>query len=167
MEAWKHVQAIVLLPGMVLDVISATIIYLNGIDIFSLWKSVPAIRFILPVIAVGFVVAALALVFLTFWQFGTSGPGTLSSWNPRQRLVVRRVYHHVRTPMISGVRSILLGETLLTASLPLFCWFVFFVTVNMIYIPLAEEPGLVKRCGEDYIAYHRNVPRWIRRSGRP
>jgi hypothetical protein len=33
----------------------------------------------------------------------------------------------------------------------------------VIYIPLAEKPGLVKRFGEDYEQYRRNVPRWIPR----
>jgi hypothetical protein len=36
--------------------------------------------------------------------------------------------------------------------------------VNTVYIPLAEEPGLVKRFGEEYLAYMRNVPRWIPRA---
>jgi protein-S-isoprenylcysteine O-methyltransferase Ste14 len=63
--------------------------------------------------------------------------------------------------MISGVFFILLGEAILAASLPLFCWFAFFVIVNAIYIPLAEEPGLVKRFGDEYLAYKQNVPRWI------
>jgi protein-S-isoprenylcysteine O-methyltransferase Ste14 len=65
--------------------------------------------------------------------------------------------------MISGVMSILLGEAVLAASLPLFIWFVIFVIVNAIYIPLAEEPGLAKRFGDDYLDYKRNVPRWIPR----
>jgi protein-S-isoprenylcysteine O-methyltransferase Ste14 len=77
--------------------------------------------------------------------------------------VVRGVYRHVRNPMIAGVFFILLGESLLAASLPLFIWFVVFVIGNAIYIPVAEEPGLVKRFGDDYLAYQRNVPRWIPR----
>ena len=49
-----------------------------------------------------------------------------------------------RNPMISGVLCVLLGESVLTASLPLFHWFLVFAFVNAIYIPLSEEPGLVK-----------------------
>ena len=73
------------------------------------------------------------------------------------------VYRHVRNPMISGVMFVLLGESMITASLPLFWWYFFVVVVNAIYIPLSEEPGLVKRFGEDYVNYKRNVPRWIPR----
>lgn len=83
--------------------------------------------------------------------------------DPTQRLVVQGVYRHVRNPMISGVMAILLGEVVLAASLPLACWFLVFVAGNALYIPLAEEPGLAKRFGDDYEAYRRNVPRWIPR----
>jgi protein-S-isoprenylcysteine O-methyltransferase Ste14 len=65
--------------------------------------------------------------------------------------------------MISGVFCILLGEALLAASLPLFCWFALFVLGNVISIPLAEEPGLVQRFGADYLTYKQNMPRWILR----
>jgi protein-S-isoprenylcysteine O-methyltransferase Ste14 len=95
--------------------------------------------------------------------FATVGHGTLAPWNPPQRLVVRGIYRHVRNPMMLGVCSILFGEALFTASLPLLCWFTFFVIVVMIVIPLVEEPGLVRRFGEDYVVYRQNVPRWIPR----
>jgi protein-S-isoprenylcysteine O-methyltransferase Ste14 len=65
--------------------------------------------------------------------------------------------------MISGVLFVLLGESVLTASVPLFQWFLIFAVINAIYIPLLEEPMLVNRFGEDYRVYKRNVPRWIPR----
>ena len=99
----------------------------------------------------------------TIRLFVTVGKGTLAPWEPTQRLVVQGVYRHVRNPMISGVLFVLLGESVFTASLPLFCWFLVFAFVNAIYIPLLEEPGLVKRFGEDYLTYKRNVPRWVPR----
>ena len=77
--------------------------------------------------------------------------------------MVRGIYRHVRNPMISGVLFVLLGESVLTASLPLFCWFLVAALINAAYIPLLEEPGLVKRFGEEYLTYKQNVPRWIPR----
>ena len=65
--------------------------------------------------------------------------------------------------MIAGVACILLGEAVFFGSLPLLCWFAIFVSVNLIYMPLREEPGLVKRFGDDYLLFKRNVPRWIPR----
>jgi hypothetical protein len=44
--------------------------------------------------------------------------------------------------MISGVFFVLLGEAILAASLTLLGWFVAFVVLNAVYIPLAEEPGM-------------------------
>jgi hypothetical protein len=35
--------------------------------------------------------------------------------------------------------------------------------LNAVHIPLSEEPGLVKRFGEEYLTYKANVPRWIPR----
>jgi protein-S-isoprenylcysteine O-methyltransferase Ste14 len=106
----------------------------------------------------------LLLMVATIRLFVTVGQGTLAPWNPTQRLVVQGVYRHVRNPMSSGVFFILLGEAFLAASLPLLGWSIFFVVGNAIYIPLAEEPGLVKRFGDEYLAYKRNVPRWIPRA---
>jgi protein-S-isoprenylcysteine O-methyltransferase Ste14 len=163
MEAWKHMRAVVLLPGLVLVVIPATIVYLNGMDTLGLWQWMPLVRVPLALVGLALFVGGLVLMVSTNRLFATVGQGTLAPWNPPQRLVVRGVYRCVRNPMISGVCSVLLGETFLTASLPLFSWFGFFLIVNMIYIPLVEEPGLVRCFGEDYVAYRQNVPRWIPR----
>jgi protein-S-isoprenylcysteine O-methyltransferase Ste14 len=56
-----------------------------------------------------------------------------------------------------------LGEAVLAASLPLLGLFAVALIVNVLYIPLSEEPGLAKRFGEEYEVYRRNVPRWIPR----
>jgi protein-S-isoprenylcysteine O-methyltransferase Ste14 len=58
---------------------------------------------------------------------------------------------------------VLLGEALLTASLPHLGWFTFAGLVYAVYIPLSEEPGLTKRFGDDYMTYKRNLPRWVPR----
>jgi hypothetical protein len=39
-----------------------------------------------------------------------------------------------------------------------------FMMVNVVYMPLFEEPGLVARFGEGYREYSNHVPRWIPRS---
>lgn len=41
--------------------------------------------------------------------------------------------------------------------------FAVFALANALWMPLVEEPGLVRRFGEDYLAYKRAVPRWIPR----
>jgi len=39
-------------------------------------------------------------------------------------------------------------------------WVLLSIVGNMIYIPLVEGPGLVKRFGDEYEGYRRNVPRY-------
>jgi protein-S-isoprenylcysteine O-methyltransferase Ste14 len=158
MNTWKQLRAILLLPGMVTIAIPATILYFTGVA----WRSFPW-NIVLPVSGSVCVFLGLVLMVWTNRLFTTIGNGTLAPWNPPQKLVVRGVYQHVRNPMIVGVFCILLGEALFFGSLWLLGWFGFAVLVNMIYIPLSEEPGLAKRFGDDYLLYKKNVPRWIPR----
>jgi protein-S-isoprenylcysteine O-methyltransferase Ste14 len=111
----------------------------------------------------GLIAVGLALWAWTVTLFARIGKGTLAPWDPTQRLVVQGPYRHVRNPMISGVISILLGEAALLGSTPLLAWALGFSAVNATYIPLAEEPGLVRRFGDDYLCYRENVPRWLAR----
>lgn len=89
------------------------------------------------------------------------GNGTLAPWDPPKKLVATDLYKYVRNPVVSGILMILLGETLIFASIELFLWFVTFFIVNYVYIVYWEEPRLIKRFGKDYINYTKNVPRWI------
>jgi protein-S-isoprenylcysteine O-methyltransferase Ste14 len=163
MGMWRHVRAILLLPGVVTLVIPGIILWRTGMDSWGLWKSDPATRIILPVIGVICICLGLTLMTATIHLYATVGKGTLAPWEPPQRLVVRGVYRHVRNPMISGVLFVLLGESVLTASMPLIRWSFIFAVINAIYIPLLEEPMLVNRFRDDYVTYKRTVPRWIPR----
>jgi len=109
------------------------------------------------------IVGGLILVVVTISWFITIGKGTLAPWTPTRRLVVVGIYRYVRNPMISGVCAVVLGETLFFGSISLLIWALFVVGLNLIYIPLSEEPGLRKRFGAEYDEYARNVPRWIPR----
>ena len=163
MGTWKHLRAILLLPFLAAVVIPGVLLWLTGPDTLGLWQSAPATLVALPALGGALICLGLVLVVATIRLFVTVGKGTLAPWNPPQRLVVRGVYRHVRNPMIAGVFFVLLGEAVLAASLPILGWFVVFVAINSVYIPLVEEPGLVKRFGADYLTYKRNVPRWIPR----
>jgi len=66
--------------------------------------------------------------------------------------------------MITGVCAVLLGEAIVLGSPAILIWFAVFAVINATFIPLAEEPDLVRRFGEDYEEYRRAVPRWIPRS---
>ncbi len=65
--------------------------------------------------------------------------------------------------MIMGVFSVLLGEAMIIGSTASWIWFILFLLMNLIYIPMYEERGLEERFGHDYRLYKQNVPRWIPR----
>jgi protein-S-isoprenylcysteine O-methyltransferase Ste14 len=113
----------------------------------------------------GILLMFLGLLFLIYTNksFLEIGKGTLAPWDPPKKLVVEGAYRHVRNPMISSVLMIVLGESLIFSSIELFLLFMLFFIVNHIYFVYSEEPGLIKRFGDDYIEYKKNVPRWIPR----
>jgi protein-S-isoprenylcysteine O-methyltransferase Ste14 len=163
MKIWRHLRAIVLLPGMVLVVIPSTILWLNGADTIGLWRSIPSSRVVLTIVGIACISLGLTLMVGTIRLFARVGKGTLAPWEPPKRLVVQGVYRYVRNPMICGVLFVLLGVSMTTACVPLIHWFLIFAIINAIYIPLLEEPWLVRRFGDDYLTYKQNVPRWIPR----
>ena len=96
-------------------------------------------------------------------RFVREGEGTLAPWDPPQQLVVHGPYRYVRNPMISGVIFVLFGEALVLLSRPHAIWAAAFLALNLIFIPLVEEPRLAGRFGDSYREYQKHVPRiWPR-----
>src|SRR5687767_8314249 len=123
-----------------------------------------------PIVAVFAMVAGWCLLLIGLFlfvhslrRFATDGKGTLAPWDPPRHLVVRGPYRFVRNPMISGVCLIILAESLCLRSWVLAQWAAIFLLINMIYIPLTEEPVLEQRFGDAYRTYKRNVPRFLPR----
>jgi protein-S-isoprenylcysteine O-methyltransferase Ste14 len=147
---------------MAMVVIPIVIIYLTRSIQFD-WPP-PGPEDLMPLLTgIALIGIGLLMAIRTVSLFTKFGKGTPAPWDPPQKLVVRGIYRHVRNPMISSVIGILIGEVLLTGSQPLLYWSLFFLLINLIYIPAFEEPGLSRRFGEDYDLYKENVPRWIPR----
>ncbi len=83
MDTWKQLRAILLLPGTVMVVIPATILYFTGI---------PSWNVALLVVGSIFILLGVTLMALTSRLFTTIAHGTLAPWNPPQTLVVRGVW---------------------------------------------------------------------------
>jgi protein-S-isoprenylcysteine O-methyltransferase Ste14 len=96
--------------------------------------------------------------------FARVGEGTLAPWDPTRRLVAVGPYRYLRNPMITGVVTMLLGETLFLGSRVIGIWAATFIAINQIYFVISEEPGLERRFGTAYIEYKSAVPRWIPRA---
>src|SRR4030095_15479841 len=128
---------------------------------FALADSAPWLALQLAgLIALG---VGLALFFASLQRFASEGEGTLAPWDPPRALVVRGPYRYVRNPMISGVIFVLFGETLLLLSPAHGAWAAAFLLLNLVYIPLVEEPQLERRFGDSYREYCRHVRRFLPR----
>jgi protein-S-isoprenylcysteine O-methyltransferase Ste14 len=159
---WRQLRAIGLLPGVGTIVVPAAILALTD-EAGPGWDLPAALAWLPTLAGLALVGAGLLLMWRTISLFSRSGEGTLAPWDPTQKLVVLGPYRHVRNPMITGVTCVLIGEAALAGSLPLLTWAGIFAAVNAIYMPLVEEPGLIRRFGESYREYRRNVPRWLPR----
>ena len=111
-----------------------------------------------------FLLAGLCLFATTVALFWRRGRGTLAPWDPPRVFVADGPYRYVRNPMISGVIFILIGEALVLRSYAQARWALVFFVVNLVYIPLLEEPMLEARFGESYRNYKRHVRMFIPRA---
>jgi len=151
----RQLLAIVILPLNVAVVIPLWLARRNGTQL-----ALGAGAGQLAVQALGLALLGLGLVLFgaSLGRFMRDGKGTLAPWDPPRRLVVRGPYRYVRNPMISGVLLVLFGEAGVLLSRAQLEWALVFLVLNLIYIPLVEEPMLIDRFGADYREYRRHVP---------
>jgi protein-S-isoprenylcysteine O-methyltransferase Ste14 len=158
---WSMLRAILILPGNVLVVIPALVLWLTANGPYTGQVSGPAqYQFWL---ALCLLIPGLGLSIWTARLFLQKGDGTPAPWDPPKKLVIRGPYQHVRNPMITSVLISLTAEAIYFHSWPLLVWMGIFLLANVIYFPLSEEKGLEARFGADYARYKANVPRWIPR----
>jgi protein-S-isoprenylcysteine O-methyltransferase Ste14 len=156
----RHLLAIAVLPFTVAVLVPRWIARAYGI--------VPAVgdtpgALALQAGGLGLGLVGLVLFAWSLRRFAGEGEGTLAPWDPPRQLVVHGPYRYVRNPMISGVVLVLFGEAALLRSAPHAVWALTFAAINMIYIPLLEEPMLAARFGDAYREYCRHVPRLLPR----
>lgn len=128
------------------------------------WPQSPRVAVVMGVVGFVLLLAGLALFAWCVSLFARVGEGTLAPWDPTPRLVSAGPYRFVRNPMITGVATILMGQSLLIGSRSIAEWTVAFVLINHAYFVLFEEPGLERRFGAAYARYRAEVPRWIPRT---
>lgn len=160
---WRHLMSVLLFPVTVTLVVPALTVLPGGVP-----APHQGVVLTVALITVGclLIAAGVALMVWTNVLFDRVGEGTLGLGNVMGEpvhLVVRGPYRHVRNPMITGVLCILLGESAILASGALLGWFAIFFAFQATAIWFWEEPHLTERYGSEYVAYRRNVPRWIPR----
>jgi protein-S-isoprenylcysteine O-methyltransferase Ste14 len=156
LEIVRHLLAIAVLPFTVTILVPWWIAARYGI--VPAVSSSPAVL-ILQGAGLVVLIVGLLLFFSSLRRFAAEGQGTLAPWDPPRHLVVRGPYRFVRNPMISGVVFVLAAEAMLLGSRPHAVWAVVVLGINLVYIPLLEEPILQLRFGDAYREYCRHVPR--------
>jgi protein-S-isoprenylcysteine O-methyltransferase Ste14 len=109
------------------------------------------------------IVGGLALIVENFARFALEGRGTPAPPRPTETLVVRGAYRYTRNPMYVAVLSIILGQVLFFASLPLLIYAGAVALAFHLFVLFYEEPTLARTYGEEYERYCAAVPRWIPR----
>lgn len=88
--------------------------------------------------------------------------GTPVPFNPPPELVKTGPYRYTRNPMLTGVFLLLFGIGFAIKSLSLVVFFTpLFIIANVWELKHIEEPELVRRLGEKYIAYRQQTPMFI------
>ena len=163
MVALRHILAVLLLPVMVTVVVPRWILVAFATR-DSRWPD-NGWSWISWTLGGLLGITGLALLTWCISLFIRVGKGTLAPWDPTSNLVAVGPYRYTRNPMITGVATILAGESIVFGSWRLAVWALTFVLFNHVYFLVIEEPALERRFGESYREYKRAVPRWIPRVG--
>jgi len=163
MTILRHLLSILLLPFVMVVIVPRWLL--------RVWSSSDT-RWVDGTVAAAFAHIAGAVLFLSGFAlfawcvslFARVGEGTLAPWDPTRRLVAVGPYLYMRNPMITGVVTMLLGETLFLGSRAVGIWAATFIAINQIYFVISEEPGLERRFGTAYVEYKSAVPRWFPRA---
>ena len=119
--------------------------------------------------AVNLFLAAIALLVGIFWvswaysylhYVGKGSPAEVFgvALYPTQCLVATGPYAYTRNPMVLGLLTLLLGIAFLMNSISALIMIPILAVIAVIYIRTFEEPGLVRRFGEEYVRYRKVTP---------
>lgn len=106
-------------------------------------------------------VLGLLLLFSGAYYLVSRGEGTPLPFDPPQRMVVAGPYAYIQHPMALGLLIVAFAEAVWFRSVSLAVYALLLAVVVNLYIVYVEEPGLARRFGEDYRAYHAATPRWF------
>ncbi len=110
----------------------------------------------LPLMTVGVFIAAWSA--LHFFKV----KGTPVPFNPPPKVVKTGPYRYVRNPMLTGVFLLLFGIGFAVNSISMVIFFTpLYILVNVWELKNIEEPELIKRLGNEYIAYKSQTPMFI------
>ena len=159
----RHMLAILLLPFVVVLIIPRWLLRVWSVS-DTRWIDGTVTASLSHLAGIVVFLAGFGLFAWCVSLFARVGQATLAPWDPTRRLVAVGPYRYVRNPMITGVLSMLVGETLFLGSRVIAIWAATFMAINQVYFMFLEEPGLERRFGTAYREYKLAVPRWIPRA---
>jgi protein-S-isoprenylcysteine O-methyltransferase Ste14 len=122
----QHLRAIFSLPFVVLVIIPSVLLLFTP-EIDTRWDiSMPVYRLIF-LTGLVLLLAGMILLAITVYLFASVGEGTLAPGDPTEKLVIQGPYQHMRNPMITGVLTALIGESVLTGSWTITLWATLFL----------------------------------------
>jgi len=155
MKKLEYFKILLILPGNVLITIPLIIFFLTKKTYSYNLINLNSVLFYISLL---FLIVGLSLAIWSvrnFYSYG--GEGTPGPWKPVKKLIIAGPYCYMRNPMLMGVFFLLLFESILFSSIPIFCWFLIFFIGNIFYFKNFEEKDLIKRFGVDYIKYRDKV----------
>jgi protein-S-isoprenylcysteine O-methyltransferase Ste14 len=155
-NAVKTLLAAILVPGVVTVAVPAWILSATGA-----WP--PAAFGPLQLVALPLAVLGVYLIVEVCVSFVREGKGTPIPIDPPKEFVRSGGYRFVRNPMYFGALLILTAEVIATGSIWVLLFGAFLWLALHLFLVIAEEPQLLRRFGESYAQYMRDVPRWIPR----
>jgi protein-S-isoprenylcysteine O-methyltransferase Ste14 len=106
------------------------------------------------------------LAFACIASFIVRGRGTPAPFDPPRVFVATGPYRYVRNPMYVGAAVFLLGLGLFERSPSILILSAISLAGAHLFVLVYEEPALEDRFGASYLAYKRDVRRWIPRRPR-
>ena len=117
------------------------------------------------------VAGVLALVGIGAWiacldTFSRHGRGTPLPADAPRHLVTTGLFRQMRNPIMAAEISVIWGAAVYLASLGTALYAIAISIAAHLLVVHIEEPELLKRFGQSYADYCRNVPRWLPKLGR-
>ena len=112
-------------------------------------------------VALSMIVAGAAVTAWSVFHF-LKFQGTPVPLNPPPSLVVSGPYRFARNPMLTGIFLLLFGLGFAIQSLSLMLVFTpLYISFHVWELKQIEEPELIKRLGNEYLAYREQTPMFI------
>jgi protein-S-isoprenylcysteine O-methyltransferase Ste14 len=124
------------------------------------WLEFPKVVTYPADLIVGFCLIMLGLFLMIFSMvYFVRVRGTPVPLSPPPTLVVVGPYKFSRNPMVTGIFIQLFGIAITIGSLSLACIFTpLFIIMNVWELKRVEEPELIRRLGDAYVKYKKEVP---------